>query len=80
MLLDIDHFKRVNDQHHGHLQGDKVLCAVARVLQDSLRSQDIAGRWGEEKFLVPVLPSARPALQPWCWPSGCVPTWPARAT
>jgi diguanylate cyclase (GGDEF)-like protein len=52
----------VNDQH-GHLQGDKVLCAVARVLQDSLRSQDIAGRWGGEEFLV-LLPStaSTPAL------------------
>ena len=51
LLLDLDHFKQVNDQH-GHAAGDQVLCNVARQLQQSLRKSDIAVRWGGEEFLV----------------------------
>ncbi|MDK9716365.1 MAG: diguanylate cyclase [Trichlorobacter sp.] len=54
LLLDIDHFKRVNDTH-GHLQGDVVLQKVALHIQKELRSYDIAARYGGEEF-VAVLP------------------------
>ena len=54
ILLDIDHFKRVNDTY-GHLQGDVVLQKVAQQLQKELRSYDIAARYGGEEFIA-VLP------------------------
>jgi len=54
LLLDLDHFKRVNDTH-GHRVGDSVLQVVADTLRASLRATDIAGRYGGEEFLV-VLP------------------------
>ena len=57
MLLDIDHFKQVNDRH-GHLLGDRALRAVADAVASSVRSGDVAVRYGGEEFLV-VLPSAR---------------------
>ena len=54
VLLDIDHFKRVNDTH-GHPAGDAVLKDVAVVLGESVREIDTAGRWGGEEFAL-VLP------------------------
>ncbi|WP_313333222.1 diguanylate cyclase [Comamonas sp.] len=54
LMLDLDHFKRVND-NHGHASGDRLLRDVSRVLTDSLRPQDVLGRVGGEEFAV-VLP------------------------
>ncbi len=51
VLLDIDHFKAVND-NHGHLAGDQVLRHVAQVLGTRLRRQDLLSRYGGEEFLV----------------------------
>jgi len=54
LLVDVDHFKRVNDTH-GHLSGDQALRAIADRLQERLRAQDLVGRWGGEEFIA-ILP------------------------
>jgi diguanylate cyclase (GGDEF)-like protein len=54
IMLDIDHFKNVNDTY-GHAAGDQVLAEFATRLQSQLRAGDTAGRWGGEEFLV-ILP------------------------
>jgi len=51
ILLDVDHFKRVNDTY-GHDVGDLVLQWMAQTLQSAVRVQDIVSRWGGEEFLV----------------------------
>ena len=59
MLLDIDHFKQVNDRH-GHLLGDNALRQAAAAVAGAIRADDVAVRFGGEEFLV-VLPSTSPA-------------------
>jgi two-component system chemotaxis response regulator CheY len=59
LLLDIDHFKVVNDQH-GHLLGDRALQMVADLMAQNKRPYDWAGRWGGEEFLV-ILPETLPS-------------------
>lgn len=51
IILDIDHFKSVNDIY-GHQTGDSVLIEIATILQRNIRVVDILGRWGGEEFLI----------------------------
>ncbi len=51
LMFDVDHFKAVNDQH-GHRAGDRVLRAVAGVLQARVRETDVVARYGGEEFVV----------------------------
>lgn len=51
LLIDIDHFKQVNDTH-GHLAGDAVLCELVNIVQHKIRSADLLFRWGGEEFVV----------------------------
>ena len=58
LMLDLDHFKALNDAH-GHPTGDEVLCAVVDVLGDTLRSEDVLARYGGEELAVLVRGIAR---------------------
>ncbi len=51
IMLDVDDFKRVNDQH-GHEGGDAVLKALSRLLETHVRINDTLGRWGGEEFII----------------------------
>ncbi|HVV81825.1 MAG TPA: GGDEF domain-containing protein [Kofleriaceae bacterium] len=56
LLLDVDHFKAINDTH-GHPVGDRVLMALVAFCRESVRKGDLIARWGGEEFVV-LLPSA----------------------
>jgi diguanylate cyclase (GGDEF)-like protein len=58
LMLDIDHFKRINDTW-GHPAGDQVLQAIGKLLRDSCRVYDVPGRYGGEEFCI-VLPETKP--------------------
>lgn len=62
-LLDLDHFKSIND-HHGHAAGDAVLVETARRLRAVLREEDLVVRWGGEEFLVLVQAMAHERVEP----------------
>jgi diguanylate cyclase (GGDEF)-like protein/PAS domain S-box-containing protein len=80
VLLDLDHFKLVNDTH-GHAAGDLVLSAFGDIARSCLRLTDLLGRWGGEEFVI-LLPDTGPAgagqvaerlranLQSFCFPAG----------
>ncbi|MBT1446190.1 diguanylate cyclase [Shewanella sp. JM162201] len=51
VLIDIDHFKKINDAH-GHLTGDKVLTKVAKLLESNTRREDVVARLGGEEFVI----------------------------
>ncbi|HEX5056542.1 MAG TPA: GGDEF domain-containing protein [Gammaproteobacteria bacterium] len=61
MMLDIDHFKKINDTH-GHLVGDRVLKQIGNMLNDKtiFRREDIAGRFGGEEFTVVLINTSAP--------------------
>jgi diguanylate cyclase (GGDEF)-like protein len=56
LMVDLDHFKTVNDRF-GHATGDAVLCGTVERMQDAVRGIDVIGRWGGEEFVV-LLPGA----------------------
>jgi len=62
LLLDVDHFKRINDCH-GHAAGDAVLVEMAQRLRSVLRDADLIVRWGGEEFLVIVRAHGADAVQ-----------------
>ncbi|MFN3883465.1 MAG: GGDEF domain-containing protein [Rhodocyclaceae bacterium] len=51
LMIDIDHFKRINDSY-GHLFGDKVIRSIATILRDNVKGRDVAARYGGEEFVV----------------------------
>ncbi|MGW4528884.1 diguanylate cyclase [Amycolatopsis sp. NPDC004378] len=64
LMLDLDHFKTINDKHGGHLVGDQVLAAVGDALREETREQDICGRFGGDELaiLIPDVGTSRNLL------------------
>ena len=56
IMMDLDGFKQVNDRH-GHLEGDKVLSAVANLLNDQVRHSNVVARYGGDEFAI-MMPEA----------------------
>jgi diguanylate cyclase (GGDEF)-like protein/PAS domain S-box-containing protein len=65
VMLDIDHFKSINDQH-GHLGGDRVLTSFAEIVKRELRESDVFGRLGGEEFCVLLQQTQRQEAQHVC--------------
>ncbi len=61
LIVDIDHFKRINDEH-GHSLGDAALVGVAATLTGAVRADDLLARWGGEEFVVLVEAADEPKL------------------
>ena len=59
LLFDLDHFKRVNDEH-GHQAGDRMLVEICSLVNEQLRDSDLLSRYGGEEFLV-IAPNTGPA-------------------
>jgi diguanylate cyclase (GGDEF)-like protein len=57
LFFDIDHFKRINDEH-GHMIGDEILRGIAQVCMKHLRTDDILGRFGGEEIVI-LLPETK---------------------
>jgi diguanylate cyclase (GGDEF)-like protein len=53
LMIDVDHFKQINDVH-GHAVGDRVLAELARACREHVRTDDIAGRYGGDEFIVVI--------------------------
>ena len=51
MMIDIDEFKAIND-HFGHIAGDRILVEIVNIINETLRSSDLMGRWGGDEFIV----------------------------
>jgi diguanylate cyclase (GGDEF)-like protein len=64
IMMDIDHFKRINDTH-GHPAGDAVLCEIVSTLQRSVRTEDLLARYGGEELVVVARGINR--AQAWCF-------------
>lgn len=62
LVLDLDHFKSIND-HHGHAAGDRVLIEVAQLLEQDVRKDDRLFRYGGEEFVILVQQTTRENLQ-----------------
>jgi len=62
LLIDIDHFKRINDEY-GHQVGDVTLCKVANILSTESRSTDVVGRWGGEEFMIIISGGSDTSIQ-----------------
>lgn len=69
IMLDLDYFKRVNDQY-GHIVGDRVLQAAAQSIRENIRAADVLGRYGGEEFAILLpntpLPGAREIAERVC--------------